>query len=79
MRNSAEDLSIIIKTADKGSCVVIWDREDYLAEGYKQLSDHSTYTDVEKFNQKLVSDLTYQKVPEFLRDCAIRNLSQKKS
>ena len=58
MRNLAEDRSIIIKPADKGSCVVIWDREDYLAEGYRQLSDHSTYTDIKKFNQKLMSDLT---------------------
>ena len=54
----AEDLSIIIKPAEKGSCVVIWDREDYLAEGYRQLSDHLTYTNVKKFNQKLMSDLT---------------------
>ena len=42
MRNLAEDCSIIIKPADKDSCVVVWDREDYLAEGNKQLSDNST-------------------------------------
>ena len=51
----AEDRSIIIKPADKGSCVVVWDREDYLAEGYKQLSDTSTYTEVKKYNDKLLS------------------------
>ena len=28
MRNLVEDRSIIIKPADKGSCVVAWDRED---------------------------------------------------
>ena len=39
MRNVAEDGLIIIKPADKDSCVVVWGREDYLAEGYKQLSD----------------------------------------
>ena len=33
MRSLAEDRSIIIKPADKGSCIVVWDREDYLAEG----------------------------------------------
>ena len=33
MHNLAEDRSIIIKSADKGSCVVVWEREDYLAEG----------------------------------------------
>ena len=50
MCDLAEDRSVIIKPADKGSCIVIWDREDYLAEGYRQLSDHSTYTDIKKFN-----------------------------
>ena len=58
MPNLAEDRSIIIKPADKGSCLVIWNREDYLTEGYRRLSDHSTYTDIKKFNQKLMSDLT---------------------
>ena len=78
MRNLAEDWSVIIKPADKGSCVVILDREDYLAEGYRQLSYHSTYTDIKKFNQKLTSDLT-ENSNRTIRDCAIRNLSQKKS
>ena len=41
MRSLAEDRDIIIKTADKGSCVVVWGREDYLAEGYKQLTNTS--------------------------------------
>ena len=36
----------------------MWDREDYLAEGYKQLSDTSTYTEVKKYNDKLLSQLT---------------------
>ena len=52
MSNLAEDWSVTIKAADRGSCVVIWDPEVYLAEGYIQLSDHSTYTDVKKFNKK---------------------------
>ena len=50
--------SIIIKPADKSSCVVEWDREDYLAEGNKQLSDKSTYAEVKKYNYKLLSQLT---------------------
>ena len=37
MRGLAEDRNIIIKPADKGSCVVVWDREDYIAEADKQL------------------------------------------
>ena len=48
MPSLAEDRSIIIEPADKGSCVYVRDREDYLAEGYKQLSDTSTYVEVKK-------------------------------
>ena len=39
-------LSIIIKRADKGSAVVVWDREDYLKEAESQLSDESVYEEV---------------------------------
>ena len=55
MRSLAEDRSIIIKPVDKGFCVVVLNREDYLAEGYKQLSDTSTYVEVKKYNDKLLS------------------------
>ena len=58
MRNLAEDRSIIIKLADKGSCAVVWDREDYLADGYKQLSDSLTYAEVKNYKEKLLVDLT---------------------
>ncbi|XP_066911610.1 uncharacterized protein [Clytia hemisphaerica] len=37
------DTSIIIKGADKGSCIVVWDREDYLREAESQLGDESVY------------------------------------
>ena len=37
--------------------MVVWDREDYLAEGYKQLIDESTYVEVKNFNDKTLSDL----------------------
>ena len=50
MPNPVEDLSVIIKPADKDSCVVISDREDYLAEGYRQLSDHLTYNNVKRID-----------------------------
>ena len=43
MRSLAEDRSIIIKPADRGHYVIVWDREDYLAEGQKQLNYTSTY------------------------------------
>ena len=57
LKNLKEDRSIIIKPADKGSCVVVWDREDYLAEGYKQLNDESIYVDIKHSTDKTLSDL----------------------
>ena len=33
------DRSIVIKKIDKGSCVVVWDRLDYVTEVEKQLKD----------------------------------------
>ena len=39
VRSLADDRSIVIKKADKGSCVVVWDRWDYIKEAEKQLGD----------------------------------------
>ena len=41
-----DDPSIIIKEADKGSAVVVWDREDHLGEPNGQLSDKVVYQEV---------------------------------
>ena len=41
-----DDPSIIIKETDKGSVVVVWDREEYLEEVYKQLYDSEVYEEV---------------------------------
>ena len=41
-----DDPSIIIKEADKGSAVVVWDRDDYLREANSQLSDKDVYREV---------------------------------
>ena len=41
-----DDLSIIIKGANKGSVVVVWDSEDYLKKAYKQLYDSEVYEEV---------------------------------
>ena len=40
------DNTIVIKSAGKGSEVVVWDREDYLKEAHKQLSDEEVYEEV---------------------------------
>ena len=53
----ADDKQIVIKKADKGSCVVIWDRDDYLAEAERQLKDENVYGNV-NFNEKLIEELT---------------------
>ena len=39
MKGLAEYRNIVIKTADKGSCVVVWDRTDYLLEREQHLID----------------------------------------
>ena len=36
----------IIKEADKGSGIVVWDREDYLAEARTQLKDKDVYQEL---------------------------------
>ena len=46
LRSLADDRSIIIKKADKGSCIVIWGRNVYLMEAEKRLSDKKSYQEV---------------------------------
>ena len=40
------DYSIVIKSADKDSAVVEWDREDYIKAADKQLGDKRVYEEV---------------------------------
>ena len=56
MRALANGRSIVIKKADKGSCVVVWDRNDYIAEAEKQLSDENIYKDI-NFKDKILQEL----------------------
>ena len=37
VQSLADDKQIVIKTVDKGSCVVVWDKDDYLLETERQL------------------------------------------
>ena len=46
MRRLQNDRSVVIKPADKGSAVVVWDRNDYLKEAERQLSDEKTYEEI---------------------------------
>ena len=43
IKNLKNNKNIIIKKADKGSAVVLMHAEDYLREGYRQLSDQQFY------------------------------------
>ena len=38
---------IVIKKADKGSAVVVMNKDDYLREGYRQLSDSNFYEKID--------------------------------
>ena len=44
--NLKNDKTIVIKGADKGSAVVVWDREDYIREAENQLGDTNIYQEV---------------------------------
>ena len=43
LQDLMKDKNIIIKPADKGSAIVIWDREDYLNKCNKQLNNENIY------------------------------------
>ena len=55
LRGLADDGSIVIKQADKGSCVVVWCRDDYIKETNKQLEDKTVYKDID-FKETILSD-----------------------
>ena len=46
-----KDKNIILKSTDKGSAIVIWDRDDYLKECKQQLSDKKVYKKCNDFQQ----------------------------
>ena len=52
-----DDYTIIIKGADKGAVVVVWDREDYLNKVYKQLEDRKVYGEVSNDPKVLVNTI----------------------
>ena len=56
IRSLADDRNIVIKKAQKDSCVIIWDRNDYITEAEKQLSEKILYKEV-CFNEKNLYNL----------------------
>ena len=45
LKTLRNDPTIIIKEADKGSAVVVWDREDYLKEADNHLLNSASYSE----------------------------------
>ena len=56
LRNLALDRSVVIKGADKGSSVVVWDTADNILEAEKHLNDKRAHEEVE-FNENDLTDL----------------------
>ena len=56
VRTLADDRNIVVKKADKGSCVVIWDRDDYITEAESQVKNELVYKKV-YFKQDMLCDL----------------------
>ena len=56
VRTLADDSNIVIKKADKGLCVVIWNRYDYITEAESQLKNEQVYKKV-SFKQDMLCDL----------------------
>ena len=51
------DQTIVIKGADKGSTMVVWDRDDYIQQAEKQLRDKEIYEEVSNDPQSLVDTI----------------------
>ena len=49
--------NIVIKSADKDSAVVVWDRDDYIKEAEKQLGDKEIYEEVCNDLEPLISTI----------------------
>ena len=56
IRTLVDNRSIVIKKADKGSCIVVWNTADYLREAEKQLLDKKVYQEVQ-FKKQMLSKL----------------------
>jgi len=55
---------IVIKIADKGSTVVIQDKQEYTETGLEHLSDRDTYNELEEDQTKQVANEVTQEYPE---------------
>ena len=56
VRSLADDRSIVIKRADKGSWTVVWDRWDYIKEAEKYLGNSTVHEEI-NYNKAILSQL----------------------
>ena len=70
------DRSVIIEPAVKGSAIVVWDRQNYLKEPERQLSDSSIYKEVKVTEKDLVA--LVDKSNKTFVDLERRNIIQEK-
>ena len=75
-RNLVQARNILIKGADKGSSVVVCDRDDYLQESSRKLLDTNIYEDV-KFNESVLTGLV-EKSSKIFNRLFIRKLISEK-
>ena len=70
------DKTIVIKGTDKGSAVVVWDRDDYIQEPEKQLGDKEIYEEVSNDQQPLI-DTIHRAVEEIRKigDLSVDNIN----
>jgi hypothetical protein len=64
LKSLQHNKNFVIKRADKGSAIVLWDRTEYVAEANRQLSDSATYTlqttDLTKHHTTTINSLLSQ-------------------
>ena len=74
----ADDRNIAIKKADKESCVVVWDRSDYVMEADKQFNDKKVYKNISD-SKDLIPNLTeksnkiFESLRKFKKACHLEN------
>ena len=76
LKKLVDDRSIVIKGADKGSSVVVWDKDDNLQEASRQLRDTKLYADV-KYNENILTGLVERSKKIFNRLCSRKFISEK--
>ena len=72
----AADKTMVIKAADKGSSVVVWDRSDNLQETSRQFQDKNINEDV-RFSENILIDLVERSNKIFKRLCSHKLISEK--